>query len=121
MNSFVGICFDHGETIIDVWGHCQRGALQDILFDESIRLDMMFQSSIIRDVIRGLEYLHLSHVGFHGRMNTGNCMVDGKWQVKLSEFGLNKIVEPLILTDAIVGVPLTDSGKTKIISVKHLV
>lgn len=110
INGFVGICFDHGQTVIDMWGHCQRGALQDLLFDEAINLDMMFKSSIIRDIIRGLEYLHLSQIGFHGRLNTSNCMVDGKWQVKLSEFGISKILEPLILTNSIAGQQMTDSG-----------
>lgn len=113
LNAFVGMCFDHGKTVIDIWGHCQRGALQDILFDEAINLDMMFKSSIMRDVIRGLEYLHLSPIGFHGRLNTGTCMVDGKWQVKLSEFGINKIMEPLIMANSITGAQLTDSGKNK--------
>lgn len=35
-------------------------------------------------------YLHDSPVRFHGALHTGNCLVDSRWVVKLSDFGLRE-------------------------------
>lgn len=35
-------------------------------------------------------YLHDSPVRFHGSLHTSNCLVDSRWVVKLSDFGLRE-------------------------------
>lgn len=35
-------------------------------------------------------YLHDSPVRFHGALHTGNCLVDSRWVVKLTDFGLRE-------------------------------
>lgn len=40
---------------------------------------------------QGLEYLHSSHVGCHGRLKSTNCLIDGRWMVRLSSFGLREM------------------------------
>jgi guanylate cyclase, other len=33
-------------------------------------------------------YLHESPIRFHGNLCTSNCLIDSRWVVKLSDFGL---------------------------------
>lgn len=35
-------------------------------------------------------YLHESPLRYHGALHTGNCLVDSRWVVKLSDFGLRE-------------------------------
>lgn len=41
---------------------------------------------------QGLDYLHNSPIAFHGRLFVNNCVVDARWIVKLTDFGLNPIL-----------------------------
>lgn len=38
-----------------------------------------------------MEYLHLISIGSHGRLRPSNCVVDGRWVLKVTDFGLTKI------------------------------
>lgn len=35
-------------------------------------------------------YLHESPIRFHGALHTGNCLVDSRWVVKITDFGLHE-------------------------------
>lgn len=35
-------------------------------------------------------YLHDSAIKFHGQLNTSNCLIDSRWVVKVSDFGLHQ-------------------------------
>lgn len=48
----------------------------------------MFVASLIADIIRGMIYLHDSPLKYHGSLCTSNCLIDSRWVVKLSDFGL---------------------------------
>lgn len=48
----------------------------------------MFIASLIADIIRGMIYLHESPLKYHGSLCTSNCLIDSRWVVKLSDFGL---------------------------------
>lgn len=37
---------------------------------------------------QGVIYLHESPIRFHGSLCTSNCLVDSRWVVKLTDFGL---------------------------------
>lgn len=39
---------------------------------------------------QGMIYLHESPVKFHGALHTANCLVDSRWVVKLTDFGLRE-------------------------------
>lgn len=39
---------------------------------------------------QGMIYLHESPIRFHGSLHTANCLVDSRWVVKLSDFGLRE-------------------------------
>lgn len=62
--------------------------MQDILENEDVKLDNMFVASLIADIIRGMIYLHESPLKYHGSLCTSNCLIDSRWVVKLSDFGL---------------------------------
>ena len=34
-------------------------------------------------------YLHRSQLRSHGRLKSSNCVVDGRWLVKITDYGLN--------------------------------
>lgn len=48
-----------------------------------------FEGFVLRDILRGLEYLHESSLQFHGNLTLHNCMLDSYWIVKLSDFRMN--------------------------------
>lgn len=51
INLFLGLFFDSGIFGI-VTEHCTRGSLEDLLINEEVRLDWMFKSSLLMDLIR---------------------------------------------------------------------
>lgn len=62
--------------------------MQDVLENEDVKLDNMFIASLIADIIRGMIYLHESPLKYHGSLCSSNCLIDSRWVVKLSDFGL---------------------------------
>lgn len=51
LNLFLGLFFDSGIFGV-VTEHCTRGSLEDLLGNEEVRLDWMFKSSLLIDLIR---------------------------------------------------------------------
>ena len=39
--------------------------------------------------IQGAAYLHTSALGSHGHIRSSSCLVDSRWQIKLTSFGLH--------------------------------
>jgi len=48
---------------------------------------------------QGLEYLHRSPLKCHGRLKSTNCLVDSRWVVKLSDWGLSSLHSSVYDTD----------------------
>ncbi|XP_063288388.1 retinal guanylyl cyclase 2-like isoform X1 [Pelobates fuscus] len=91
VNPFLGFFSDCGIFAI-VTEHCSRGSLEDLLRNEDVKLDWMFKSSLLLDLIKGMRYLH--HRDFpHGRLKSRNCVVDGRFVLKITDYGLNDIIE----------------------------
>ncbi|XP_044753135.1 guanylate cyclase 32E-like [Coccinella septempunctata] len=89
LNSFIGACTEPPNICI-ITEYCTRGSLKDILENEDVKLDNMFIASLVSDILRGVIYLHESPIRFHGSLHTGNCLVDSRWVVKLTDFGLKE-------------------------------
>ena len=53
-----------------------------------MKLDDMFIASIIGDVVKGMTYLHSSEIHTHGNLKSSNCVVDSRWVLKITDFGL---------------------------------
>ncbi|RMC07519.1 hypothetical protein DUI87_16993 [Hirundo rustica rustica] len=91
VNLFLGFFSDCGIFAI-VTEYCSRGSLEDLLRNEDMKLDWMFKSSLVMDLIKGIRYLH--HRDFaHGRLKSRNCVVDGRFVLKITDYGYNEILE----------------------------
>ncbi|KAK2828511.1 hypothetical protein Q5P01_019545 [Channa striata] len=90
INLFLGLFFDSGIFGV-VTEHCSRGSLEDLLGNEDVRLDWMFKSSLLMDLIRGMKYLHNRDI-IHGRLKSRNCVVDGRFVLKVTDYGFNEIL-----------------------------
>nr|XP_033467089.1 retinal guanylyl cyclase 1 [Epinephelus lanceolatus]XP_033467099.1 retinal guanylyl cyclase 1 [Epinephelus lanceolatus] len=90
VNLFLGLFYDSGIFGV-VTEHCSRGSLEDLLNNEDVRLDWMFKSSLLMDLIRGMKYLHNRDI-VHGRLKSRNCVVDGRFVLKVTDYGFNEIL-----------------------------
>ena len=43
---------------------------------------------VFTDDSQGMTYLHESELRSHGRLKSSNCVVDGRWVLKITDFGL---------------------------------
>ncbi|XP_014662884.1 PREDICTED: atrial natriuretic peptide receptor 1-like [Priapulus caudatus] len=84
---FVGACVDPSNVAI-LTEYCSKGSLQDILSNESIKLDWLFRFSLVNDIINGMIYIHSTAIGSHGRLKSTNCVVDGRFVLKITDAGL---------------------------------
>uniref|UniRef100_A0A0R3RLB9 guanylate cyclase n=1 Tax=Elaeophora elaphi TaxID=1147741 RepID=A0A0R3RLB9_9BILA len=107
INQFVGICFDKRTEFYAIWNYCFRGTLADLMFSNPTNHQINkphsdnengqtfqenFKRAFVRDIIRGLEFLHASAVGYHGSLTPSQCLIDSRWILKLSGFGLSKLL-----------------------------
>ncbi|KAG9341410.1 hypothetical protein JZ751_019218 [Albula glossodonta] len=91
VNLFLGFFVDCDMFAV-VTEHCSRGSLQDLLRNDDVKLDWMFKSSLVLDLIKGMKYLH--HREFpHGRLKSRNCVVDGRFVLKITDYGFNELLE----------------------------
>nr|KAG5701206.1 hypothetical protein BaRGS_008582 [Batillaria attramentaria] len=86
---FIGAMVETNLTNI-VTEYCSKGSLEDILENGDVKLDHMFIASIVSDILKGLIYIHSSPIVSHGDLKSSNCLVDSRWVVKISDFGLRK-------------------------------
>ncbi|KAJ8303918.1 hypothetical protein KUTeg_017501 [Tegillarca granosa] len=91
----------------------------DILENDDVKLDWMFKMSLIADLVNfcsrntscsknlepnlefplhlplldlsGMDYLHKSPIRLHGNLKSSNCVVDNRWVLKLTDFGLLRL------------------------------
>uniref|UniRef100_A0A8C5RVT7 Guanylate cyclase n=1 Tax=Laticauda laticaudata TaxID=8630 RepID=A0A8C5RVT7_LATLA len=87
LTRFIGACIDPPNICI-VTEYCPRGSLQDILENESINLDWMFRYALINDIVKGMAFLHNSIIGYHGSLKSCNCVVDSRFVLKITDYGL---------------------------------
>ncbi|XP_012166238.1 atrial natriuretic peptide receptor 1 [Bombus terrestris] len=99
---FIGACLcSPSPTVLILTEYCPRGSLKDVLENEAIKLDWNFRMSLIHDIVKGMSYLHASEVSAHGKLRSCNCLIDGRFVLKISDFGLKTLTTPsdLIMDD----------------------
>ncbi|XP_061384289.1 receptor-type guanylate cyclase gcy-28 [Danaus plexippus] len=97
---FIGACVDCPLVFI-LTEYCPKGSLKDVLANEELQLDWNFRTSLVHDIVQGMCYLH-SGLGAHGKLRSSNCLIDGRFVLKISDYGLNTLCTPtdLIKDDA---------------------
>uniref|UniRef100_A0A8C5P3Z9 Guanylate cyclase n=1 Tax=Jaculus jaculus TaxID=51337 RepID=A0A8C5P3Z9_JACJA len=93
LTRFVGACTDPPNICI-LTEYCPRGSLQDILENESITLDWMFRFSLTNDIVKGMLFLHNGAICSHGNLKSSNCVVDGRFVLKITDYGLESFRDP---------------------------
>lgn len=88
--AFVGVCVESGSACI-VSAYCSRGSLARVLADRDLHLDDMFVASLVADLLRGLTYLHDSPLISHGNLTSSNCLVDSRWVLQITDYGLHNL------------------------------
>ncbi|XP_055350605.1 receptor-type guanylate cyclase Gyc76C-like isoform X2 [Paramacrobiotus metropolitanus] len=78
------------EPVCVVTEFCPRGSLHDVLYDEKTVLDCLFMESMVGDIVRGMCYLHMSPIKSHGNLKPTKCLVDSRFTVKISDYGLHE-------------------------------
>ncbi|XP_047143236.1 atrial natriuretic peptide receptor 1 isoform X1 [Hydra vulgaris] len=92
LNQFIGACVTSGNIFI-VTQYNSKGSLQDVLENHEIKLDTLFILSLINDIIKGMSYLHSTDIKSHGNLKSSNCVIDSRWVLKITDFGLNAFRE----------------------------
>ncbi|XP_039759868.1 atrial natriuretic peptide receptor 1 isoform X3 [Pararge aegeria] len=87
---FYGACVDPPHCCL-LTEYCPKGSLQDILENDTIKLDWMFKVSLMHDIVKGMHYLHSSDIKSHGALKSSNCVVDSRFVLKITDFGLNAL------------------------------
>ncbi|XP_068619964.1 atrial natriuretic peptide receptor 1-like [Battus philenor] len=87
---FYGACVDPPHCCL-LTEYCPKGSLQDILENDTIKLDWMFKVSLMHDIVRGMHYLHGSDIRSHGALKSSNCVVDSRFVLKITDFGLHAL------------------------------
>ncbi|CAJ0587863.1 unnamed protein product, partial [Mesorhabditis spiculigera] len=65
----------------------------EAIMKSSLEFDGFFMYSLIRDIVAGLTYIHKSSLQLHGKLNSHVCMIDDRWQLKISGYGLTSLKE----------------------------
>ncbi|XP_006811282.1 atrial natriuretic peptide receptor 2-like, partial [Saccoglossus kowalevskii] len=95
LTRFVGACVDPSSSCL-VIEYCPKGSLQDILENESIKLDWMFRYSLIFDIVKGMEFIHNSSMKTHANLKSSNCLVDSRFVLKVTDFGLHEWKDAIV-------------------------
>ncbi|ROT76823.1 putative atrial natriuretic peptide receptor 1-like isoform X2 [Penaeus vannamei] len=75
--------------------YCPKGSLQDILENDDVKLDSMFKISLMHDLVkvRGHGVPHSSEIRTHGNLKSSNCVVDSRFVLKITDFGLSLLID----------------------------
>uniref|UniRef100_A0A915DTZ4 Guanylate cyclase n=1 Tax=Ditylenchus dipsaci TaxID=166011 RepID=A0A915DTZ4_9BILA len=87
---FAGACVDCPHYCI-VTEYCPKGSLEDILENEKFKLDKMMKYSLLHDLVKGMYFLHNSEIRSHGKLKSSNCVVDSRFVLKVTDFGLAEL------------------------------
>uniref|UniRef100_A0A182NMQ6 Guanylate cyclase n=1 Tax=Anopheles dirus TaxID=7168 RepID=A0A182NMQ6_9DIPT len=67
---------------------------------DEIKLDWSFRLSLLTDLVRGMRYLHASPLRVHGSLSSRNCVVDARWVLKITDYGMLSFNEAQGITPA---------------------
>ncbi|XP_025163076.1 retinal guanylyl cyclase 2 isoform X2 [Harpegnathos saltator] len=92
LNPLIG-CLNEPTRPCLVLEYCSRGSLEDVLVQDDIKLDWSFRLSLLTDLVRGMRYLHGTPIRIHGCLTSRNCVIDARWVLKVTDYGLPAFYE----------------------------
>ncbi|XP_047348159.1 retinal guanylyl cyclase 2 isoform X3 [Vespa velutina] len=92
LNPLIG-CLNEPTRPCLVSEYCSRGSLEDVLVQDEIKLDWSFRLSLLTDLVRGMKYLHGTPIRVHGYLTSRNCVIDARWVLKITDYGLPAFYE----------------------------
>ncbi|KAF9156860.1 hypothetical protein BG015_000038 [Linnemannia schmuckeri] len=87
---FVGVCLAPPNICI-VTEFVPKGTLASILANTDHKFTWLFKFNFMQDLCRGMEFLHMSKIAFHGRLTSMNCLISSRWELKIAGYGLNEL------------------------------
>ncbi|VDO27833.1 unnamed protein product [Onchocerca flexuosa] len=96
LTNFIGICYNDLDRFYVLHTLIERASLEDFIYDQQFNVDNTFKSAFIKDILKGLQYLHKSSIGYHGMLSLKTCMIDANWVLKLTNFGISSMLNELI-------------------------
>jgi hypothetical protein len=92
LNRFYGFSLD-GIEAVSIWKYCTRGSIRDVITtgNNTLTRDQVFVHSIVTELCEAIHFLHNSPLQFHGKLRSECCLVDERWQVKVSAYGLKSM------------------------------
>ncbi|XP_078031898.1 atrial natriuretic peptide receptor 1 [Epinephelus lanceolatus] len=90
LTHFIGASIDPPNMCV-ITEYCPRGSLQDLMESDNITLDWMFRYSLITDIVKGMLFLHNSVIVSHGNLKSSNCVVDSRFVLKITDYGLESL------------------------------
>ncbi|XP_022248664.1 atrial natriuretic peptide receptor 1-like [Limulus polyphemus] len=88
---FIGMCPEEPHIVLFT-EFCPRGNLRKLLENDRFSLDWNFRYSIVNDIVEGMSFIHDSSISYHGKLKSSNCVIDGHFVVKLTDFGLRSLI-----------------------------
>ncbi|UMM10226.1 hypothetical protein L5515_000098 [Caenorhabditis briggsae] len=70
----------------------ERGTLEEFCLNQDFSMNETFKSAFMRDMLRGLNYLHKGPIGYHGFLQAATCLIDINWVLKLSLYGVTNFI-----------------------------
>lgn len=95
---FVGMCIEEPNISL-VTELAMRGSLRDMLENEAVKIDWEFRYSIISDIVEAMNFIHGSSIEYHGRLKSSNCVIDGRFMVKVTDYGLRSLHKQITAND----------------------
>ena len=64
-----------------------------MFFSRNKELVLLFRVEFSnRFPLQGMQYLHDSEIRSHGKLKSSNCVVDSRWVLKITDFGLHEFM-----------------------------
>jgi len=67
---------------------------KDLLENQEIELESSFKNHLMHDIIKGMLFIHSSEIKCHGNLTSTNCVVDSRFTLKITDFGLSILQQP---------------------------
>ena len=86
---FVGLVLDDPKGVLTE--ETSRGSLYHLLGNDGMELTLDFKIAFLLDVVTGMNYLHHSDIGYHGRLSSKCCLLDSKFTCKIGNYWLKTL------------------------------